>query len=88
MRQDYLQRSSLHGRHPVNALLDYRHAVLESQVRIAIAEVGLDPTLGYPHICQRDGKPWSTTLWSPTGRRWIGRYSDSSVRGRSRRGTS
>ena len=36
----------------MNALLNYGYAVLESQVRIAIAEVGLDPTLGYLHICQ------------------------------------
>jgi len=31
---------------------NYGYAVLESQVRIAIAEVGLDPTLGYLHVCQ------------------------------------
>lgn len=52
MRQDVLRRSNRHARHPVNALLNYGYAVLESQVRIAIAEVGLDPTLGYLHVCQ------------------------------------
>jgi CRISPR/Cas system-associated endonuclease Cas1 len=26
--------------------------VLESQVRIAIAETGLDPSIGYLHVCQ------------------------------------
>lgn len=33
-------------------MLNYGYAVLESQVRIAIAEAGLDPTIGYLHICQ------------------------------------
>ena len=33
-------------------MLNYTYAVLESQVRIAIAEVGLDPGIGYLHACQ------------------------------------
>jgi len=33
-------------------MLNYGYAVLESQVRIAIAEVGLDPSIGYLHVCQ------------------------------------
>ena len=33
-------------------MLNYGYAVLESQVRIAIAEAGLDPTIGYLHVCQ------------------------------------
>jgi CRISPR-associated endonuclease Cas1 len=52
MRQDVLRRSNRHARHPVNAMLNYGYAVLESQVRIAIAEAGLDPTIGYLHVCQ------------------------------------
>jgi CRISPR-associated endonuclease Cas1 len=52
MRQDFLRRNNRHARHPVNAMLNYGYAVLESQVRIAIAEVGLDPTIGYLHVCQ------------------------------------
>ena len=52
MRQDFLRRSNRHARHPVNALLNYAYAVLESEVRIAIGEVGLDPTIGYLHVCQ------------------------------------
>jgi len=52
MRGDVLRRSNRNARHPVNALLNYGYAVLESQVRIAIAEIGLDPTLGYLHVCQ------------------------------------
>jgi len=33
-------------------MLNYDYAVLESQVRIAIAEDGLDPTIGYLHVYQ------------------------------------
>jgi CRISPR-associated protein Cas1 len=35
--------------HPVNALLNYGYAVLESQVRIAVLAAGLDPRVGYFH---------------------------------------
>jgi CRISPR-associated endonuclease Cas1 len=52
MRQDVRRRSNRHARHPVNAMLNYGYAVLECQVRIAIAEVGLDLTIGYLHVCQ------------------------------------
>jgi len=52
MRADVLRRSNRHARHPVNALLNYAYAVLEGQVRIAIAEVGLDSTIGFLHVCQ------------------------------------
>jgi CRISPR-associated endonuclease Cas1 len=52
MRQDVLRRSNRHARHPVNAMLNYGYAILESQIRLAIAEVGLDPTIGYLHVCQ------------------------------------
>ncbi len=52
MRQDVLRRRNRHARHPVNAMLNYGYAVLEGQVRIAIAEAGLDPTIGYLHVNQ------------------------------------
>jgi CRISPR-associated protein Cas1 len=35
--------------HPVNAMLNYAYAVLESQVRIAAVSQGLDPTIAYLH---------------------------------------
>lgn len=35
--------------HPVNAMLNYGYAVLESQVRIAVIAAGLDPTIGFMH---------------------------------------
>ena len=38
-----------HASHPVNAMLNYAYAVLESQVRIATVAHGLDPTIGYLH---------------------------------------
>ena len=61
MRQDVLRRSNRHARHPVNAMLNYGYAVRESEVRIAISEVGLDPTIGYLHVCQPGGRRWFTT---------------------------
>jgi CRISPR-associated protein Cas1 len=38
-----------HATHPVNAMLNYAYAVLESQVRIAAVSQGLDPTIGSLH---------------------------------------
>jgi CRISPR-associated protein Cas1 len=35
--------------HPVNAILNYAYAVLESQVRTQIAAAGYDPTIGLLH---------------------------------------
>ncbi len=35
--------------HPVNAILNYAYAVLESQVRMQIVADGYDPTIGYLH---------------------------------------
>jgi CRISP-associated protein Cas1 len=41
-----------HATHPVNAMLNYAYAVLESQVRITAVAQGLDPTIGYLHACR------------------------------------
>ena len=38
-----------HATHPVNAMLNYTYAVLESQVRVEAVSHGLDPTIGYLH---------------------------------------
>lgn len=38
-----------HASHPVNAMLNYAYAILESQVRMQIVAEGLDPTIGYLH---------------------------------------
>jgi CRISPR-associated endonuclease Cas1 len=57
------QRQSLNTRkkgrnrfasHPVNAILNYAYAVLESQVRMQIAVDGYDPTIGYLHSYNED----------------------------------
>jgi CRISPR-associated protein Cas1 len=47
-----------HATHPVNAMLNCVHAVLESQVRIATISQGLDPEIGYLHI----SRPGRTAL--------------------------
>jgi CRISPR-associated protein Cas1 len=38
-----------HATHPVNGMLNYAYAVLESQVRIATISQGLDVMIGYLH---------------------------------------
>jgi CRISPR-associated protein Cas1 len=43
-----------HATHPVNAVLNYAYAALESQVRIAAVGQGLDPTIGYLHARHPD----------------------------------
>jgi CRISPR-associated endonuclease Cas1 len=48
-RADLLSSRNRHARHPVNAMLNYGYAVLESQVRVAVSKLGLDPTIGYLH---------------------------------------
>jgi CRISP-associated protein Cas1 len=57
------QRQSLNTRkkgrnrfasHPVNAILNYAYAVLESQVRMQIAVEGYDPRIGYLHSYSDD----------------------------------
>jgi len=35
--------------HPVNAMLNYAYAILESQLRIQLVSEGYDPTLGIMH---------------------------------------
>jgi CRISP-associated protein Cas1 len=35
--------------HPVNAMLNYGYAVLESQAQMAVIAAGLDPTIGFMH---------------------------------------
>jgi CRISP-associated protein Cas1 len=39
--------------HPVNAILNYAYAVLESHVRIEIISQGYDPTIGYLHAFEK-----------------------------------
>ena len=39
--------------HPLNAILNYAYAVLESHVRIEIISQGYDPTIGYLHAFEK-----------------------------------
>jgi CRISPR-associated endonuclease Cas1 len=65
VRQEVLRRRNRNAHHPVNAMLNYGYAVLEGQVRIAIAEAGLDPTIGYLHVCQPDRSSFVYDLMEP-----------------------
>ncbi len=47
-------RPNRHATHPVNAILNYAYAVLESQVRMQIAVDGLDRKIGFMHGSYRD----------------------------------
>lgn len=42
------------ARHPVNAILNYAYGVLESQVRKHLLTKGIDPTIGYIHVSNKD----------------------------------
>jgi CRISPR-associated protein Cas1 len=42
-------KSNRGATHPVNAMLNYGYAVLESQVQMATVAAGLDPTIGFMH---------------------------------------
>ncbi|HEV2550420.1 MAG TPA: CRISPR-associated endonuclease Cas1 [Stellaceae bacterium] len=46
-------RPNQHATHPVNAMLNYTYAVLESQVRARVIGAGLDPTVGLFHGAYR-----------------------------------
>ena len=45
-RSQYRSRAALH---PAQAIFNYAYAVLESQIRIEVAAVGLDPATGFLH---------------------------------------
>lgn len=50
LRGDFFAGGNRNAHHPFNAVLNYGYGVLESRVRIAVAETGLDPTIGYLHV--------------------------------------
>ena len=49
-RQSKVSGINRNANHPVNAILNYGYAVLESQVRIAAAMHGLDTNWLVPHL--------------------------------------
>jgi hypothetical protein len=50
---------------PVNALLNYLYALLESEARLALLSVGLDPTLGVLHADQRNRDSFALDAMEP-----------------------
>jgi CRISPR-associated endonuclease Cas1 len=49
-RKSLLSGSQRRATNPVNAMLNYLYAVLESEARLALAAMGLDPGLGMLHV--------------------------------------
>jgi CRISPR-associated protein Cas1 len=54
-----------HASHPVNAILNYAYAILESRVRIQIIADGLDPTIGYLHTSTPERQALVLDLMEP-----------------------
>jgi len=50
---------------PLNAILNYLYAVLESESRLALAAVGLDPGLGFLHVDSRTRDSLACDLMEP-----------------------
>lgn len=51
--------------HPVNAMLNYGYAILESQVRLSVTAEGLNPYLGYFHTQWRERQALVLDLMEP-----------------------
>jgi CRISPR-associated endonuclease Cas1 len=50
---------------PINALLNYTYALLESEARLALLGAGLDPTLGVLHADQRNRDSFALDAMEP-----------------------
>jgi CRISPR-associated protein Cas1 len=57
--------------HPVNAMLNYAYAILQSQVQIDLVARGYDPRLGIMHNPQRREEPALVFDFMEHGRRWM-----------------
>jgi CRISPR-associated endonuclease Cas1 len=53
-RRSRLNDGTRGASHPVQAILNYAYGVLESQIRIETAGVGLDPSIGFLHELRQD----------------------------------
>jgi len=60
-----LTRSSRLAVNPPNAMLNYLYAVLESEARLAISELGLDPGIGFLHSDTRARDSLACDLMEP-----------------------
>jgi hypothetical protein len=50
---------------PINSLLNYSYSLLESEARLALLSVGLDPTLGILHADQRNRDSFALDAMEP-----------------------
>ncbi len=73
LRQSLYGSGNRHATHPLNAMLNYAYAVLESQVRIAAVAGGLDPTIGYLHTYRLGRVALVYDLMEPL-RSWVDRF--------------
>ena len=53
-RRAHQKRGNRFASHPVQAMLNYAYAVMESHIRIEVAKVGLDMSIGFLHKSQHD----------------------------------
>jgi CRISPR-associated endonuclease Cas1 len=44
------RKSNKDATHPVNSMINYGLAILESQVQMAVVAAGADPTIGFMHV--------------------------------------
>jgi hypothetical protein len=56
LRQSLVSGNNRNASHPMNALLNYAYAMLESQVRAATVAAGLDPSSASPACRQSDSR--------------------------------
>jgi CRISPR-associated protein Cas1 len=56
---------SRHAAHPVNAILNYAYAVLQSRVQIELVAEGYDPTLGIMHADRDDASAFVLDMMEP-----------------------
>lgn len=50
---------------PINALLNYLYAILETEVRLAVLTIGLDPSMGILHADQKSRDSFAFDEYSP-----------------------
>lgn len=56
---------SRHAAHPVNAILNYAYAVLQSRVQIELIKDGYDPMLGIMHVDRDDASAFALDMMEP-----------------------
>jgi CRISPR-associated endonuclease Cas1 len=61
----YKMAGNRNAAHPVNAMLNYAYAALESQVRIRLVSEGYDPTYGIMHETRDDSSAFVFDMMEP-----------------------